>query len=611
METRQLAYFVLACHHRNHSEAAALAGISASTLSGALAALEAETGLALFRRGPMGRYPTEAARWLCQISERLLQATEAAASLPVEAELQWLDVVSPLHLMLGRLYRAAGLAARRVRRDHPGLLARIRFHSPLDPAPLDPPRAQGGRDGGRVNLSYSEPDACDPDLFLFDDEWVAVTNLAQGAFPDAEIGIAALAGLPLELPPMLETLERQGRHYCAVHGLPDPASVDEDLGIFSRLSRRTRDFALLAPRSLVAGGLQRSTLRALPLAVPLRSPVVADIGGTGDPGRASGQAYVGALRQALAHPEGAGAYEPGFTLRQMRYFLALADERNMSAAARRLNVVQPALSGQLRKLEDRLGQPVFRREPQGLRPTRAGVRLEALAREIVACHDRVAREARAIGAAERHHVTVAVDTLAGCASPLAAAFEKWLDIYPAARLRLVEGSATELSRLIESGEASFAIAQIHDGAMPRIDLVPEQELGLLAARGHGLLDAGGVALRDAAALPLILPPQDHPWRRLLERAARQEGIQPEAVAETASAALVGAMLPRMPVAALATRAFALACPDAGALSFHPFTDPRLRTGLCVLFSGERGLRDSERMLVRLLRRTLQEPPEPA
>lgn len=43
METRQLAYFVLACHHRNHSEAAALAGISASTLSGALAALEAET----------------------------------------------------------------------------------------------------------------------------------------------------------------------------------------------------------------------------------------------------------------------------------------------------------------------------------------------------------------------------------------------------------------------------------------------------------------------------------------------------------------------------------------------------------------------------------------
>lgn len=606
METKQLAYFVLACHHRNHAQAAAAAGVSASTVSAALAALEAETGLTLFERGPVGRYPTQAARWLCQICEGLLQVIEAAASVPLAAELQWLDVVSPLHLMLGRLYRAAGLAAQRVRLHHPGLVARIRFHSPLDPAPVERSGTRDGQRQDRVRLSYGESDRDDTGLFLFHDDWVAVTNVSPGALSGDRIGVAAMAELQPELPPMPQALERQARQYCATHGLPDPASIDEDLGIFSRLSKRARHFVLLAPRSLVAPGLQRSTLRALPLAVPLRSPIVADMGTTGEPGRV----FVDALRAALVEPVPQRRYEPGFSLRQLRYFLALADAGSMSAAARRLHVVQPALSGQLHKLEARLGQSVFRRGPQGLQPTRAGVQLEALAREAMAGHGRIARDARAIGAAQQHHIVVAVDPLACCGPALADAFAKWLEIYPTGRLRIVACSASELPRLVESGEASFLIAHRRDAGQPRIDLDSEQELGLLAARRHGLLGTTTVAVRDAAALPLILPPPDHPWRRIFERAARREGVQPKALVELASVELACAMLPHLRAAALGSRAFALACRDGDALSFHPLASPRLNTGLCAQFSADRGLRDSERMLIRLLRRELAGPPDP-
>jgi DNA-binding transcriptional LysR family regulator len=61
-------------------------------------------------------------------------------------------------------------------------------------------------------------------------------------------------------------------------------------------------------------------------------------------------------------------------LRQLNYFLCLYEEGSVTHAARRLNIVQPALSMQLAKLEEELGQRLFDRGAQGLRPTADGHR---------------------------------------------------------------------------------------------------------------------------------------------------------------------------------------------------------------------------------------------
>ena len=66
-------------------------------------------------------------------------------------------------------------------------------------------------------------------------------------------------------------------------------------------------------------------------------------------------------------------------LRQMQYFLCLAQEGNVTRAARQLNIVQPALSMQIAKLEASLGRRLFDRGARGMRLTPAG---EALARRI-------------------------------------------------------------------------------------------------------------------------------------------------------------------------------------------------------------------------------------
>ena len=75
-------------------------------------------------------------------------------------------------------------------------------------------------------------------------------------------------------------------------------------------------------------------------------------------------------------------------LRHLRYFLAVAEERSLTAAAKRLLIAQPPLSRQIRDLEEELGEQLFARKNNGVVLTEAGVRFRQYASQIVALADR-------------------------------------------------------------------------------------------------------------------------------------------------------------------------------------------------------------------------------
>lgn len=79
------------------------------------------------------------------------------------------------------------------------------------------------------------------------------------------------------------------------------------------------------------------------------------------------------------------------SLRQLEYFVAVAEEGHVGRAARRLFVSQPPLSRQLRALEDELGAPLFERGPRGMRLLPAGARFLAHARDVLQAVDRARR----------------------------------------------------------------------------------------------------------------------------------------------------------------------------------------------------------------------------
>ncbi len=82
----------------------------------------------------------------------------------------------------------------------------------------------------------------------------------------------------------------------------------------------------------------------------------------------------------------------GMDLRILRYFLAVAEEGNITRASERLHVSQPALSTQLAALEDELGQKLFERGARGIELTEKGIALKRRADDLVDLAERIETE---------------------------------------------------------------------------------------------------------------------------------------------------------------------------------------------------------------------------
>ena len=87
-------------------------------------------------------------------------------------------------------------------------------------------------------------------------------------------------------------------------------------------------------------------------------------------------------------------YHTAMNLRDLRYLVALADERHFGRAAQRSSVSQPTLSAQIRKLEEYLGVPLVERQPKRVALTPAGVRIVERARRLLQEADAIVELAR-------------------------------------------------------------------------------------------------------------------------------------------------------------------------------------------------------------------------
>ena len=98
--------------------------------------------------------------------------------------------------------------------------------------------------------------------------------------------------------------------------------------------------------------------------------------------------------------------------RNLQYFLAAAEEKNFTHAARRLYISQQSLSGHVAKLEEELGVPLFERGPE-LKLTYAGERLALIARQICSLEQEILREAGEISEHRRGRLRLGVSYTCG------------------------------------------------------------------------------------------------------------------------------------------------------------------------------------------------------
>jgi len=141
-------------------------------------------------------------------------------------------------------------------------------------------------------------------------------------------------------------------------------------------------------------------------------------------------------------------------LRQLRYFVAVAETGNISQAAKKIFLTQPALSRQIKALEDEMGTCLLERQAHSIRLTAAGQRLLPEARDLLEHADQVLERVKNTGQALRMRVGYAPSLAAGILSP---AVECFAQAHPNARVELLDLSTSEMVTGLESGQLDVAL----------------------------------------------------------------------------------------------------------------------------------------------------------
>jgi len=193
-------------------------------------------------------------------------------------------------------------------------------------------------------------------------------------------------------------------------------------------------------------------------------------------------------------------------LRHLRYFIAAADEENVTRAALKLHVSQPALSRQIRDLEDELGFLLLERSAKSVRLTDAGRVFLTEAREALQRVDEGVKAARAVATGGRGelHVGYAPSPTARILPPTLRAFQAEL---PNVRVRLHDLSTEEMLAGLRKGTLQMALMVKPATEMLRdlrfTDLTTDS-LCLAVAPKHPFARKRVVTLSEIAREPLVV-----------------------------------------------------------------------------------------------------------
>ena len=223
-------------------------------------------------------------------------------------------------------------------------------------------------------------------------------------------------------------------------------------------------------------------------------------------------------------------------LRHLEYFLAVADTRSFSRAAKRLHVVQSGVSATIKALERELGAELFVRAPAGVTLTPAGQELRPGARATLDA----ARAAKDAVNATRGAVrgTVTLGTLTSISViDLPALLTDLHARHPEVRIQLRAASAgtTGLARQLRDGDLDVAFL-VFTGAPPadlHARLVAEIALQLVVPADHPLAQRDSVSLADLAGMSFVDGPPGYGNRTVVDNAFAGAGVERSVALEVA------------------------------------------------------------------------------
>lgn len=213
-------------------------------------------------------------------------------------------------------------------------------------------------------------------------------------------------------------------------------------------------------------------------------------------------------------------------LRQLKYFITVAEEGSISAASRKLNLAQPAISTSIKKLEQDLNSVLFYRKERGVILTVAGEHFLQHARQIIKQASDAQLSMRNLVELDQGEVEIGVPSMIGSYyfPPLVMAFKHQ---YPGLQMHIIDDGTRNIQQKLLNDELELGVIADHYFT-PELDgrkLLTEEMVVCMAA-DHPLAKHERIEFRDFLAHELVLFRKGYYHHALIERISREENIAP-------------------------------------------------------------------------------------
>jgi LysR family transcriptional activator of glutamate synthase operon len=292
-------------------------------------------------------------------------------------------------------------------------------------------------------------------------------------------------------------------------------------------------------------------------------------------------------------------------LRQLRYLVALADERHFTRAASREHVAQPALSQQIRRLEAEVGIALVDRTTRRVALTEAGELLVTRARRALAEVDAARAELEDVAGVRAGHLTIGAIPTTGPVD-LSGLMVDFLARHSAVELTVHERSSEELADLLRLDQLDLAFLsateRIESHGLCLHRLVAE-ELVVLLPVDHRLATRRAVRLAELADGPFVGYREGTRLRELLQCAARDAGFEPRIVLESIDPRRIRSLVSRGLGVAIVPRSEAVEPGEAVAVA--ALTAPSLTRDVTLAWRAERRHSPAAAAFLDLTRRAFE------
>lgn len=240
-------------------------------------------------------------------------------------------------------------------------------------------------------------------------------------------------------------------------------------------------------------------------------------------------------------------------LSSLEAFVAVAKQSSFSAAAKKLNLTQPAVSKRVASLEEQLNTTLFNRVAKSISLTAAGKRLLPKAEALLQQADDIQRYAATLKKPVTGRLSVTMDHyISAYRTP--AVLKAFIQRYPQVKLDISFADLDEALSLLKQGETELALSSLPDELAPELEVktIWQDSLVFVVAANHPLAQQQQATLSQLSAYEGALPNKNHAIFRIVKNAFTESGATLSVVSQTnnleslkalAGAGLVWTVLP--------------------------------------------------------------------